>query len=84
METEKICANCKHCIIDQVPYLAWTKYSFKCKKSVLSCDHITGDRVYGSCCAKNMNGQCEDYERQTTKFEDFINKFTLSNLKFVR
>lgn len=84
MEAEKICANCKHCIIDQVSHYAWTEYFFKCQKSVLSCDHITGDKIYGSCCTKNMDGDCMDYERQTTRLEDFIEKFKMFRHKSIR
>lgn len=66
MEKEtKFCVNCEYIINEPV---------LKCRRCVLSMNHVNGETVYGTCKTKNWTGDCEDYALPRTKFKRFLLK----------
>lgn len=60
---QKICSDCKHVLIrPSNPDYAYSDYLFFCKKCVMSTNFITGEKIYGTCQAKNWTGECTDFE----------------------
>lgn len=68
---EHICTNCEHCVIDEFGHEYWVEYDFRCKKDIVSINHVTGDVTYGNCYSRNSNGQCNEFEPKMSSWEKF-------------